>query len=415
MQVKIISAGSNKRFNSYQNMFNLYHSFCGGSRSEIIKCGYVEGVLVAVMEIRAYFDPISKQSIMKRTLLLQLLLAGLLSGYSQTPEEQVKTLLKEGVALHDEGKYTEAIAKYDQALQLDKNSVSASLEKAMTLFYQQKYQEAIELCKKTIKKNKGHKELYTGYVTYGNALDLTGKKKDAVKIYNEGIEQFPDYFQLYFNKGVTLSTMSQFQEALSSFELAVQKNPEHASSHSGIARLNLALKKQMPAYMAFARFLAIEPASKRSVDNFKLMRNLFVANTQQTGEKSMTISINIDLFNPSGEKNPNDFSSTELLLLLNEGLNSDSARTALSDVELYENQLNTMINSFTELRDQNRGFYWTYYVPYFIEMKQKELSKVFSYIAFASTGDDYIVNWLQENEAKVEEFLDWSKNYAWPD
>jgi tetratricopeptide (TPR) repeat protein len=367
------------------------------------------------MERALYFDLYKKKTTMRTALILLCSTLLTLAGYSQANESAIKTLLEEGVKLHDEGKFQEAIAKYDAALSLEKNNVVANLEKALTLFSLENYKEAAEICKRTIKKNKGNSDLSSGYVTLGNSLDQLGKQKEALKIYDEGISQFPNYYQLYFNKGVTLAGMNQPDEALQSFEKAVQVNPLHASSHNGIARMNRSLKKPVQSYLAFARFITIEPASQRTSDNFKLMSSLFSAATKKTGENSMTINISADLFTSALNKSDNNFSTTELLMFLNEGLNTDSVRLILSPVKKFQNQLETMISSLKEQKQSGTGFYWSYYVPYFIEMKEMGFTEVFSYIAFVTTGEEFIQEWITENESIVENFLEWSNNYKWPE
>lgn len=66
---------------------------------------------------------------MKRFLLL--ILFPVLS-FSQNKNE-AKVKVNEGIILHDEGKYNDALDKYEEALKLDKNNLIAISEKAMTL------------------------------------------------------------------------------------------------------------------------------------------------------------------------------------------------------------------------------------------------------------------------------------------
>ena len=69
-----------------------------------------------------------------------------LTVLAQDPED----LVAEGVALHDQGNYNGAIAKYDEALALDDEFVLAIGEKAMTLNVIGRYREAIKLCLQAI-------------------------------------------------------------------------------------------------------------------------------------------------------------------------------------------------------------------------------------------------------------------------
>ena len=53
-------------------------------------------------------------------------------GFSQNKNE-AEVKVNEGIAFHNEGKYNEALDKYEEALKLDKNNLIAISEKAMTL------------------------------------------------------------------------------------------------------------------------------------------------------------------------------------------------------------------------------------------------------------------------------------------
>ena len=46
--------------------------------------------------------------------------------------DEVKELVSQGIELHDQGNYNEAINKYKKALEIDKNSTSANYELSYT-------------------------------------------------------------------------------------------------------------------------------------------------------------------------------------------------------------------------------------------------------------------------------------------
>src|SRR3989304_1319117 len=85
---------------------------------------------------------------------------------AQTAQE----LIEQGAKLIDEGKYAEAILKLDDALKLEPANVLAKSEKAAAFYYSAKYQQAADLCKETISKNKNSTQLKNIYITYGNCL-----------------------------------------------------------------------------------------------------------------------------------------------------------------------------------------------------------------------------------------------------
>ncbi|HJP62087.1 MAG TPA: tetratricopeptide repeat protein, partial [Mucilaginibacter sp.] len=62
-----------------------------------------------------------------KTLLLPILLCLSFAAFAQN-DNDAKSLVKQGVALNDSGKYDQAIAKYNQAIQTDPKYANAYYE-----------------------------------------------------------------------------------------------------------------------------------------------------------------------------------------------------------------------------------------------------------------------------------------------
>lgn len=351
---------------------------------------------------------------MKKIILFSLLIISGNILFAQNKEEADK-LVAEGVAFHDKGDYDDAIEKYDKALDADKDNLMALTEKAFSLLASQKFDESISYCKKAIRSHPNDGGLKTVYVTYGNALDAIKKTDKSIKMYNEGIKQFPDYYQLYFNKGITLSGAQKYDDALLSFQNSVMLNPKHAGSHNAIARVLYSQKNNIPSLLAFCRFLIIESTGNRATDNLQYIQKIMKGNVTQTGEKSVTINLSSDLFGDpkSKVKNGNNFSSTELILSMTAALDYDEKNIKKTEVEQFIRKFESLCASLKESKTTNTGFYWEYYVPYFTEMNDKNFTETFSHIIFAPSGDPKISDWLNTHKEEIDNFYDWSGLFKW--
>lgn len=352
---------------------------------------------------------------MKNTLLI-LLLSFLSNPLFSQDREGAEKLVGEGIEFHDKGEFDKAVSKYNQALELDKNNLLALAEKALTLLSQNKCEESIVCCEAAIENHSGDPLLNSVYVTYGNAYDGLKKTDESIGVYNDGIKLFPDYYQLYFNKGVSLIRMKNYEESLECFQKAVQLNPNHASSHNGIARIMNGESKKIPAVLAYCRFLSLEPTSKRAQENLSFLKELMKGSAEKTGKKSITITIDPGTMGDTtadGKNKANNFSTAEMLLSFESAMDFDKKYKKETEVEQFIRKFNTLCSILSESKKDNSGFFWDYYAPYFIEMKEQNLVETFGYIAFASSDNAEVSKWLKEHKEEIGKFLDWSKGFSW--
>lgn len=351
-----------------------------------------------------------------KRLFLLVFLSCLTSGVFAQQKEEAEKLVKEGIAYHDKGDYDGAIDKYNKALEKDNDNLMALSEKALTLLTMEKPEEAILVCQKAIAKHPGEKGNADVYTAYGNALDALNKTDQSLEIYEQGIRYFPGDYELYFNKGVTLSSVKKFDEAILCFQKSVSLKPEHGSSHNGLARMLAIQEQRIPSLLAFCRFLAVEPQSGRAKENLVLVQKLMNAGVEKTGKNSISVMLNADALNDTtadGKLKENSFQTVEMMLSLTSALDYDKKNKNESDVKKFQRKLESVCASLGVMREKNSGFYWDYYVPYFLEMNEKKLMKTYSYIAFAASEDEEVMKWLKKHETEIKEFYEWSEKFQW--
>ena len=136
----------------------------------------------------------------------------------------------------------------------------------------------------------------------------------------------------------------------------------------------------------------------------------------KTGKKSISISISPDFLEDStkdGKPKENNFRMVDLMLTLTAGLNLGQADKKASDIEKFISNFEMICTSLMQNKKENSGFYWEFYAPYFIEMKDKDLVKTFGYIVHSESGDKSATKWLKSHKTEVDEFYEWSVLYKW--
>ena len=349
-----------------------------------------------------------------KTLLISLVLLVVNISLLAQETEEVKALISEGIALHDKGDYAGAIKKYNAALDIDKNSFNALYEKSYTLFAMSDFKECARISKDLLKKYSDHPQAVLVYIQYGSALDEIGKVKDAIEAYNEGISKFPNEYLLHFNKGLTEMKDGKNEDAINSYQAALQLRPLHSSSNYYTGML-LQKTNKVPAAMAYMTFLAIEPQTQRSKDAYNRLIGIIDGNVKKEGN-NVTLFLDPAMFDKSKKKDgENDFTSIEMLFSLLSA--TDNAKgidsIAKTPADKLSLKLQMLINSLSDGRKDGKGFYWEHYVPFLVEMKEKDHVSTLAYLMLKHSNDEAISEWLEKNEKNVNAFYDWIKEYKW--
>ncbi len=356
---------------------------------------------------------------MKKLLLLLCISLFTTNLYAQDAGK-VTQLIKDGDDLTDSGDFKGAIAKYDAALAIDKDNVEAMAEKAQTLFYSGENFKAEDLCKDIIKNHKDDKLIGMVHLTYANVLDAQHKPDDAIKEYDKAIKATPDNYLCYFNKGVCLASNDKLDESLECFQKSAKLNPAHAGSQNALGRILLVQKHNVPSLMAFCRFYVLSPGSKRASDDFKYVGKIAAGGAEKTGDNTITINVDpADLDNKKGKKAENNFSSTELILGMSGALQmSNDTLAKLTEPEKLANTLDIMCSSLKETQKDGKGFYWDFYVPYFLEMHDKQFTKTLAYIIYLSSDTEadakVAAQWIKDHKQDIDDFYKWNDAYSWP-
>ena len=330
----------------------------------------------------------------------------------------INQLIAEGIELFDQGEYEAALTRFNSAIQLDSTNLTAQYEKAYTEMALQENASAKKSFQRCLEIADPEDEtLGLVYSSYGSLLNIEGSSRKAVDIYDQGLEKFPNFYLLHYNRALALVKLGDNPMALSSFEKGVLNKSGHTSSQIGVGILNAQEGKRIPAVMAFSRFLMLEYEGQRANQALDQLDQILQGNVEKTGRKSVTINIHPeDASSGESEETVNDFGVINMSLDLMSALDYDKEYKKETEPERYLRKMSLVIEMLEEQKEKNSGFYWEYYAPYFIQLKQKGHLEALSYVVYSSRSGDNKKSqkWIEGNLNKIKALYEWSSEYEWP-
>jgi TolA-binding protein len=320
-----------------------------------------------------------------------------------------RELLREGVGRHDVGDYNGAIAKYQEILRENPDDIEAIYELGFSLSASREYQKSNEVAYRGAQYKSNLLQRF--YTLIGNNLDHLGQSDKAIKVYRQGIKQFPSSVQLQYNLAIAQMAANKVDDAKKTLKEAVSVGPEHPGSHFVLCQLYLEGNYKIPALMAACRFLFLEPNTTRSNSALRIVMDLLESGVQK-GSDPNKISVLIDTSEKTDE---GDFTPlTAALSLVAAGRYLEESK-GKSEVRLFVDTLSTLLAIMSEADSKKKGggFAWQYYRPYFCEMARRKLVEPFCYYIAQSQQSDEVSRWLSQNQERVRELMAWSKDYQW--
>ncbi|MGD1922324.1 MAG: tetratricopeptide repeat protein [Pleurocapsa sp.] len=145
------------------------------------------------------------------------------------------------------------------------DEAQTALEQAISYWQAKEWKLTIQACAKALALDQN---LAQAHKLMGDALQKTGKKKEAIGYYKQAIAIQPNFAKVYVNLGSLYANQKQWQEAVDSYRQALKVDPELLAVHEHLARI-LLLQQQQPE-------VSVEPSTARlTVEDYLHQGKLF--------------------------------------------------------------------------------------------------------------------------------------------
>lgn len=327
-------------------------------------------------------------------------------------EMKADSLALIGMNLMDEGEIAAAIDYLEQAKVIFPGKATYDYEIGLAHYKGGDYGAALPVFRSLLK-GTDSQPLY--YQMLGNTYDVLGKRKKAKKVYEEGIEKFPNSGPLYLESGVVAMSEEDYNLARYYWEKGIQVDPTHPSNYYWATKFFASTSEKVWALLYGEIFLNLEFGTER-VDEisgllFELYNEVYVVESDTSGSFDLTKSgftISVDRLNLE------TLQANNFALLPFEGeFATKYAVTAIVysggplDLEGVHQARTVFLQAWMDEEKNSQEKYPFVLFPYQAELIETDNFQLYNYFLFRAGDMESFGAFYQENDLEYDAFFEW--------
>jgi protein O-mannosyl-transferase len=170
------------------------------------------------------------------------------------------------MAMGDRGRYNEAAAHFEKALQIDPNFYDGLVAMGVTRQFQGRLPEALDYFQAAIR---SQPDAPKAHVQLALALWKQNRDQAAVEEMRRALQFAPKDADIRADFGLALELVGRMPEAIEQLHEALRLNPNSAEAHNNLGLALLASGKPRESIPEFEAALRLEPELKGAADNLR--------------------------------------------------------------------------------------------------------------------------------------------------
>ena len=171
-----------------------------------------------------------------------------------------------GLAMGGAGRYDEAAAHFEKALQIDRNFYDGLVGMGVTREFQGRLPEAIDYLQAAIR---SQPDTPTAHVQLGRVLWKQNSDQAALEEIGRASQLAPKDADIRADFGLALQLVGRIPEAIEQFHEALRLNPNNAETHANLGLALLASGKPRESIPEFEMALRLKPELTGAADNLR--------------------------------------------------------------------------------------------------------------------------------------------------
>nr|MBK9652106.1 hypothetical protein [Bacteroidota bacterium] len=318
---------------------------------------------------------------------------------SQQPVEYTPAIdiLNEAQTNLDDENYKLAIKKLVKINENDTAFAWANFKLMVTYAADSNYREAVNCGLKGLKLNSEFQSRYIKNVSnYYSELNM----HDSAFYYVDSmVHMYPYNADAYFYKGLAYLNKDERAQGIEMYQKCITMNPVFSPPHRNIGYLCLANKHIIPAVLSLSTYVLLKGEEEGAVPVLASLEKLF--KNEYTWKE--------DTLKPMF-KEGNNFEELEQLITSQIALQKNYK----SKVDLSYTNVTKPLQLILEKIEYNKddkGFWMQTYVPFFVEIRKRNMIEPFILSLFSAVDDDKASKEIAKNKSSINAFIKFASDY----
>ena len=312
------------------------------------------------------------------------------------PLENSKEVIAKGGALHNEGKYKDAITEYLKVPASDTGYSDALHDLILSYYNDSNYTAAEKYVRVAQALYPERNPDWYGFLA--DIYDDTKRAEMALPMYDSILTQNPNNYISYFNKGITLMRLERMEEAEKNFQRCIILNPYYSAAHHFLGRLALIKGNLTQAMMSFATNLLAAPDNRHMKTTLNYLASI--------SEVNNSVEEWLQKYKPAKE---DDFEITQEIIASKIALDKKyKLKTKLEDNIVR--QLQVMMEKL-EYNANDKGFWMQYYVPLYKRLWEQDQFEPLIFYMFSELDIKQVKEYVKKDKKKIEAATSVAVNY----
>ena len=315
--------------------------------------------------------------------------------FGQDPND-APALVKEAVQLNKDGKYTEAVDKYTQALKLDPENIYANYGIAFSLLGADRGKEGIPYLQKVINSNSSI--TIWAYDLLGSIYDKEHDSPKAIEAFKTGLKLDPKYQSIYYNLGLVYFRDKDYAEAEKCAIESMKLDPKHASGQRMYALVCFHQNKRANALLGLCSFILLEPNTARTTEAYGNIQHILQGGILRPPAGTPMLMV--------------DANSIALNNAISKAIGDADKKKYPTPADQLTAELTGIFNVIGQLADKQNAdpVFRKYFADYFYQLAQSPNMPAFA--RMINWGNAESAKWITDHPQYMNDLYGWIKTTA---